>query len=133
MEGDGSIGFVARLSPESGKEITLAWTATDRTATAPADYTVGTGTVTFAAGDTSRTIAVPLQDDAVTEPTETFELTLSRTGTTDTEDVELKDATATGTITDDDAVLSLTVRPTTISENEQATVTVSAARLRRLA
>ena len=125
-EGDGSIGFVARLNPVSGKEITLAWTATDGTATAPADYTVGTGTVTFAAGDTSRTIAVPLQNDAVTEPTETFQLTLSRTGTTDAHDVELADVTATGTITDDDAVLSLTVRPTTISENEQATVTVSA-------
>ena len=90
-EGDGSIGFVARLNPESGKEITLAWTATDRTATAPADYTVGTGTVTFAAGDTSRTIAVPLKNDAVTEPTETFQLTLSRTGTTDAHDVELAD------------------------------------------
>ena len=125
-EGDGSIGFVARLNPVSGKEITLAWTATDGTATVSADLTERTGTVTFAAGDTSRTIAVPLEDDAVTEPTETFQLTLSRTGTTDAEDVELEDATATGTITDDDAVLSLTVRPTTISENEQATVTVSA-------
>ena len=125
-EGDGSIGFVARLSPESGKEITLAWTATDGTATVSADLTERTGTVTFAAGDTSRTIAVPLQDDAVTEPTETFQLTLSRTGTTDTEDVELEDATATGTITDDDATLSLTVNRTTISEGEQATVTVSA-------
>ena len=126
VEGDDSIGFVASLNSESGKVITLAWTATDGSATTPADYTERTGTVTFAAGATRRTIAVPLQNDAVTESTETFQLTLSRTGTTGTDDVKLEDATATGTITDDDAVLSLTVNPTTISENEQATVTVSA-------
>ena len=127
-EGDGSIGFVARLNPESGKEITLSWVTGDGSATAPADYTAGTGTVTFAAGDTSRIIDVPLQDDADTEPTETLQLTLTRTGATDADDVVLADPMATGTITDNDAILnlSLTVNPTTISEGEQATVTVTA-------
>ena len=127
-EGDGSIGFVARLNPESGKEITLSWVTGDGSATAPADYTAGTGTVTFAAGETRKTIDVPLQDDADTEASETLQLTLTRTGATDADDVVLADPMATGTITDNDAILSLslTVNPTTISEGEQATVTVTA-------
>ena len=127
-EGDGSIGFVARLNPESGKEITLSWVTGDGSATAPADYTAGTGTVTFAAGETRKTIDVPLQDDADTEASETLQLTLTRTGATDADDVVLADPMATGTITDNDAILNLilTVNPTTISEGEQATVTVTA-------
>ncbi|MBN1673001.1 MAG: lamin tail domain-containing protein [Kiritimatiellae bacterium] len=47
------------------------------TATAGADYTAASGTLTFTAGQTSRTISVPITDDSEEESNETFITTLS--------------------------------------------------------
>ncbi|WP_309090936.1 Calx-beta domain-containing protein, partial [Phenylobacterium sp.] len=56
------------------------------------------GTLTFAAGETTKTITVNVAGDTTVEPTETFTLTLSgASGAT------LGQATATGTITNDDS------------------------------
>ena len=49
----------------------------DGTAAAGADYTAASGTLTFAAGETAKTVSVALLDDAVDEGKETFTLTLS--------------------------------------------------------
>ncbi|WP_334164455.1 Calx-beta domain-containing protein, partial [Phenylobacterium sp.] len=67
-----------------------------------ADFAGGalpSGTVTFAAGETSRTIVVNVAGDTTVENTEAFTVTLSgpSSGTS------LGNATATGTITNDDA------------------------------
>ena len=43
----------------------------------PGDYRVTSGTLTFAAGETSKSFAVPITDDIVKEPNETFNVTLS--------------------------------------------------------
>ncbi len=48
-----------------------------RTATAGEDYTAASGTLTFAAGETSHTVRVPILDDAIDEGKETFVLRLS--------------------------------------------------------
>ena len=50
---------------------------TARPRCAPGDYTAGTGTVTFAPGDTSETVSVQTNDDALVEGTETFDVNLS--------------------------------------------------------
>ncbi|WP_218653149.1 ELWxxDGT repeat protein [Nostoc sp. TCL26-01] len=47
------------------------------TATAPADYTNTPITVNFAAGETSRTVPIPIINDSVLEATETVNLTLT--------------------------------------------------------
>ena len=46
-------------------------------ATAPADYTATSGTVSFAAGETSQTISVPVVNDTDTEADESFGVALS--------------------------------------------------------
>jgi uncharacterized repeat protein (TIGR01451 family) len=46
-------------------------------ASARCDYATTTGTLQFAAGETSKTISIPIVDDALVEGNETFSLTLS--------------------------------------------------------
>jgi hypothetical protein len=57
--------------------VTVDYVVSDGTAQAPADYTSTAGTLTFAAGQTSRTFTVTIVDDALDEPNETVNLTLS--------------------------------------------------------
>src|SRR6185369_17237116 len=54
-------------------------TTPDGTATAGSDYTATTGKLEFAAGETEKTITVPILDDNLTEPQETFGVALSTT------------------------------------------------------
>ena len=89
--------FTVRLSTASGRTVTVDWATSDGTATAGADYTTGSGTLTFAGGETEKTFDVAVTGDTVDEPDETFTVTLSNA-----EHASITDATATGTITDDD-------------------------------
>ena len=79
----------------------LAWPATvdyatgDGTAVSPADYTATSGTLTFSAGQTSKTVQVPIVDDAHDDDGETFTLALSNAVGAAIDDGT---ATATGTI-----------------------------------
>jgi Tol biopolymer transport system component len=56
---------------------TVEYATADGTATAGADYVAASGTLTFDAGQATQTFAVTLLDDALDEPDETVELTLS--------------------------------------------------------
>lgn len=56
--------------------LTVDYETSDGTAIAGQDYTATSGTLTFANGETSKTIQVPILDDATTEPDETFTLSL---------------------------------------------------------
>ena len=89
--------FTVSLSTASGRTVTVDWATSDGTATAGADYTAGNGALTFAAGETEKTFDVAVTGDAVDEDDETFTVTLSNAG-----NASIADATATGTITDDD-------------------------------
>ena len=54
------------------------------TASSGSDYTESTsGTLTFATGDTSKTIAVSVQGDTIDEPDETVVVTLSNASSSD--------------------------------------------------
>ena len=44
---------------------------------APGDYTAASGTVSFAPGETPKTVTVQINDDALVEPNETFDVNLS--------------------------------------------------------
>ena len=56
--------------------VSVTVTPTSDTATAPEDYNNAPIVVNFAAGETSKTVAIPIVDDAVGEYTETINLTL---------------------------------------------------------
>ena len=99
-EGDSgtvNAAFTVSLSAASGWTVTVDWATSDGTATAGTDYTAGSGTLTFAAGDTSKTFDVAVTGDTADEDNETFTVTLSNAS-----NASVPDATATGTITDDD-------------------------------
>jgi hypothetical protein len=64
------------LSFASMLPVTVAYSTTDGTARAGLDYTAVAGTLTFAPGTTSASISVPILDDTLSEPVETFTLSV---------------------------------------------------------
>ena len=112
--GSATLEFTVTLDPAATETVTVDWATSDDTATAGTDYTTGSGTLTFDAGDSSRTVSVTVAGDEVDEPDETFEVTL-----TNPSGATLGDATATGTITndDDDPTVTLVLTPDTITED----------------
>ena len=74
---DESLDFAVTLNRAAGHEISVDYATEDDTATAGADYTATSGTLTFAAGETAKTVAVPVLDDAIDEGKETMRLKLS--------------------------------------------------------
>ncbi len=89
------------LSEASDTDITVDFATVDGTAVAGSDYTGGTGTLTFAAGATSQTIAVAITDDAEVEADETFTVELANAS-----GAVITDGSATGTILDNDVAPS---------------------------
>jgi hypothetical protein len=67
---------VARLDGAQGAA-QVDYGTSDGTATAGADYTAASGTLTFANGETSKTFVVPILPDDLVEGDETFLVTLS--------------------------------------------------------
>jgi hypothetical protein len=67
---------VSRVGGSLGA-ITVDYSTADQTATAGVDYTGISGTLTFADGETSKTLLIPIFDDGAAEPGETVALTLT--------------------------------------------------------
>jgi sugar lactone lactonase YvrE len=96
--------FVVQLSAASTSQVKVDYTTADATAKAGTDYVATSGTLVFAPGETTKTIDVPILDDLVSDPTETFTLKLSNpVGAVIARDQ------AAGTILDDSAGASTTV------------------------
>jgi ribosomal protein L35AE/L33A len=67
---------VARTGGSAGA-VTVQYATSNGTATAGSDYTASSGTLSFAAGVTTRTFTIPIASDGVVESAETVNLTLS--------------------------------------------------------
>jgi hypothetical protein len=103
-EGGGQAVFTVSLVPSSAAAVTASWaTGASGTAAAGTDYTTSSGTLSFAAGETSKTITVPLLDDGLDEAGETFFVNLSGVA-----GATVADAQARSTIVDDDPLPTLT-------------------------
>ena len=96
---DATVDFTVTLSRAAAEAVTVDYATSDSTATAGADYTSTSGMLTFTVGETEKTVSVPVIDDSHDESDETFTLTLSNPSGGN---AYLEDATATGTIADDD-------------------------------
>ena len=99
----GSVVFTVSLSAASDREVTVDYATSGGTATSGTDFTAESGTLTFAANETSKTLSVATTDDSDDEDDETFTLTL-----TSPTNATLDDATATATIRDNDTTAALT-------------------------
>jgi hypothetical protein len=118
-EGAGTATFTVTLDRASTQTITIDYATSDVTAEAGSDYTAVSDTLTFAAGETSKTIDVTITSDAAAEATETFTVTLSNPS-----NATISDASGTGTITDDDAA-TVTIADVAANEDDGA-ITVTA-------
>jgi chitinase len=95
--GTGMLDFTVSLSQAATGPVTVQYGTADGTATAGSDYTAKSGTLTFAAGETSKTISVTVKGDTAVEANETLNLKLSSaSGAT------IADGSGMGTITNDD-------------------------------
>jgi hypothetical protein len=76
MEDDGSAVITVTLSNPSGQVVTVDFDMSDGTATAGSDYTIISGTLTFAPGIINQTFSVPIMIDTHSEQDETVILVL---------------------------------------------------------
>ena len=96
---DAHMEFTVTLSRPAIAPVGVDYATSDGTATEPDDYTATSGTLTFGAGQSSKTVQVPIVDDAHDDDGETFLLTLSNPV-----NGYIADGTATGTIRNTDAM-----------------------------
>jgi hypothetical protein len=102
--------------------VSVPFATADKTARAPGDYTATTGTLRFAPGETTHTLAVPVRGELASEPNETFTVALGAP----TGNATLgSPSVGTGTIIDDD------IQPATQRTTPTVLVSVAPARDRR--
>jgi len=116
--------FNITLSASSTNTVTVNYTTSDITATAPDDYQSKSGILSFASGETSKTVAVNVVGDTVAELNETFRLTLSNPA-----NASLLNAVGVATITNDDTdstVLLSNPGPQSFDEEQDYTIDIIA-------
>lgn len=97
-----ALAFVVTRSGDTSTAVSASYSTASGTASSGSDFTPATGTVNFAAGQTSATITVATIDDTAVESAETMTFTL----TTPTGGAVLGTSSATGTINDNDTAAS---------------------------
>lgn len=125
-EGDGQVNIEVTLSKVTAFPVTVDYTITAGTATAGSDYTAANGTLTFAAGETSKTFPITIVDDGANEDNET--LTMALSNVTPGSVTPGAPVNATLTIADNDSVPTVAFNSATVTVNENdgtATISVS--------
>jgi hypothetical protein len=124
-EGDSgttTASFTVTLSAAAAGAVTVNYATADGTAAAGTDYVAGTGTLTFSAGQLTRTVSVTINGDAAVEPNEAFVVNLSAaSGAT------IADAQGAGTIMNDDVapLPTLSIANVSVAEGNSGTSTAS--------
>jgi serralysin len=95
--GSTQVGFTISLSAPGTGTATVNYATVNASATAGSDYTATSGTVTFGAGETQKTVWVTVVGDTAVEPDEVFSLMLSGGS-----GLEILDGQGNGTIVNDD-------------------------------
>jgi hypothetical protein len=120
--------FTVTLSTASKQAVTVDYMTADGSATGTSDYAATTGTLTFAPGETTKTVMVPVRGDRLYEPREQFFVNLfaPANGT-------ISDGRGSGIIRNDDPKPALRITDVRKAEGNQGntlfvfTVSLSAA------
>ena len=92
-----ALAFAVTLGRAATGAVSVQYATADGSATAGSDYTATSGTLSFAAGETAKTVSVPVIDDSHNEGDETLTLALSNAS-----GAWIADGSATGTIENHD-------------------------------
>jgi predicted extracellular nuclease len=112
--------FTVSLDHPAADAVSVDWTTANGTALSGSDYLATGGSITFAPGETSKTVAVPVIGDSVAEANETLTVTLSNvSGGT------IADGSGAGTIVNDDLVNYFSLASGNFSENWTDTSRIS--------
>lgn len=126
--GSANVTFTVTLSAVSGQAVSVKFATANGTALAGSDYEAQSGTLIFAPGEKTKTVAIAVTGDTLDEANENYFVKLS--GATN---ASIADSSGTGTITDNDAAPTLSINDVTILEGHSGlttatfTVTLSAA------
>lgn len=123
-ESAGSVTLTVARSGGTGGSASVRYaTGTNGSASATTDFTARSGTLTFAAGETNKTLSITLRGDTTYETNETFNVTLN----TPSADASLGSVTnSTVTIVDTTSYLSFETNAVSASEAAgTATITVN--------
>ncbi|MCW9088342.1 MAG: M4 family metallopeptidase [Gammaproteobacteria bacterium] len=125
-EGDGSAVITVSRGGNSNGAVSIDYAVSGGSATSGDDYTLSTGTLNWADGDSSdKSFSVNILDDGIHEPSETISLTLSNA----TGGAVIGTGTTTLTIIDDDEPAELGFTATTAQAGEgDGSVTLSVSR-----
>ena len=118
-EDAGTATFVVSLTDGPDDDAEVDWATSNGTAVAGQDYTSSSGTVTVPKAGTAN-VTVPISNDTLDENNENFTVTLS-----DPERAVISDATATGTIVDDDDAPTVGIADATAVEGASANFAVN--------
>jgi hypothetical protein len=110
--GQTAFRFTISLDTGQSEPVTVDFATADGAASAPSDYAANTGTVTFAPGETAKTVTVQVNGDTTVEPDETFGVNLANA----TGDTTIADGQAVATIVDDEQ--PATAPPSHVSVND---------------
>jgi hypothetical protein len=122
-EGDSgtrNLSFVVSLSTASTDTVTVDYGTADNSAAEPADYAQGSGTLTFAPGETAKTVVVPVNGDMMDEHHETLFLNLANPS-----NAGLAELRGVGTILDNDPLPQVSLSDTSASEGNPAAFTAT--------
>ena len=117
-EWNSSLPFTVTRTGEVSAATTVNYATSDGTAVAGADYTAASGTLTFAAGELTKTFNVPIRPDNIYEGAETFNVTLSSPSGGA---VLAGPASALVTINDDDSRPSVSISDVRVTEGHAGT------------
>jgi hypothetical protein len=109
--GNSNCAFTVTLTDPSTSPVTVHYATADGTAIAGEDYLAASGTLTFAPGETSKTINISVIGDRIDEFDETFSVALSSPT-----NANLGYSQAVGTIVDDDPPPSMVINDASIVE-----------------
>jgi outer membrane scaffolding protein for murein synthesis (MipA/OmpV family) len=107
--------FGVTLSAQSAQVVTFDYATADGSATAPSDYLATSGSLSFDPGQTVKQIVVSVVGDTTIEIAESFTLNL-----TNAVNATFADATAQGSITDNDTV-TISIGAATVTEVNSGT------------
>ena len=118
--GTSTFEFLVSLGTPSGRTINIDWATSNSTAIAGTDYVAANGTLTFLPGETQKQVAITVNGDTTFEASETFFVTLSNAI-----NAVISDNRATGTITNDDGVPSMSISDVSSDEGTNFIFVVS--------